>query len=184
MHDRVRDGEEVYLIFQSKPTTNNNTLANAPKTAGGSVTKSNDKPSQASSLKKGPLSNGANAGIGISVLDQLLPAVEASQDSSNSVQLSKKNVLADFDNIKRMKKEKEEMVGLTAPENHFVCFQKQNLQREQENRRRQEELEKRNTGLIPPPIAPDLSQLSSNSIQDDIMRRKEMEKVRFSTFST
>lgn len=45
--------------------------------------------------------------------------------------------------------------------------------REQENRRKQEE-----GGLLPPPMAPDLSQASKSTSQDEIKRLKELDRQR------
>jgi hypothetical protein len=64
-----------------------------------------------------------------------------------------------------------------------VHFQKQSLQREQEIRRKREEMEKRNavvnSNLQPPPPAPDLTQTQNrpSTSQEEILRRKQMEKV-------
>jgi hypothetical protein len=65
----------------------------------------------------------------------------------------------------------------------MINFQKQSLQREQEIRRKREEMEKRNavvnSSLQPPPTAPDLTQTQnrSSTSQEEILRRKQLEKV-------
>ncbi|CAD5234292.1 unnamed protein product [Bursaphelenchus xylophilus] len=88
----------------TKPT-NNNTLNSAPGVNG---VKPEDKRNIVHS-GAGPLLQNNNAvshaGISGSVLDQLLPAAEASAD--NNTGLSKGNYLDSFDTFKRMKREKD-----------------------------------------------------------------------------
>ncbi|CAD5229514.1 unnamed protein product [Bursaphelenchus okinawaensis] len=87
----------------SKPT-NNNTLNAAP---GQNGMKPDDKRNIVHS-GAGPLLQSSNpvshAGISSSVLDQLLPAAEASADNAG---ISKGNYMDSFDTFKRMKKEKD-----------------------------------------------------------------------------
>lgn len=78
-----------------------------------------DKSGLATNAKKPSLVNGSNAGIGVSVLDQLLPAAEANQDSSK---LISKNALADFNKLKMQKKNQEEFVSLTCSFSNYTNF--------------------------------------------------------------
>ncbi|KAI6191995.1 hypothetical protein M3Y97_00288000 [Aphelenchoides bicaudatus] len=134
----------------SKPTTNNNTIGAPKPLPTTTMPRPAEKPMQQQNAKKG-LANGST------ILDQLLPSSEPSQDAS----LIKKNAITDFNKLKQMKKTQEEM--------------KQNLQRDQE-RRMQEELQKQGAmgELQPPPIAPNLSLNKT----DEIARRKEIERER------
>jgi hypothetical protein len=108
------------LPFQNKPATNNNTIGVPKPVPTTSMPRPGDKPAaQSTNVKKTSHVNGSNAGIGVSVLDQLLPAAEANQKASNLVT---KNAVADFDKLKQMKKNQDEFVshcfdGLTR-----ICF--------------------------------------------------------------
>ncbi|KAI6205071.1 hypothetical protein M3Y94_00751000 [Aphelenchoides besseyi] len=105
----------------SKSTTNNNTIPVKPKTE--------DAPRPAASsnlLSSRNTSTGASSGIGVSVLDQLLPETMAAADAG----LAKPNVNHTFDIFRRKKLEKE--------------IATKNI-REQEENRRKMEMEKQNS---------------------------------------
>ncbi|KAI6209732.1 hypothetical protein M3Y96_00251900 [Aphelenchoides besseyi] len=145
----------------SKPTTNNNTIPVKSKTEDAS------RPAASSTLLSSRnTSTGASSGIGVSVLDQLLPETMAAVDAG----LPKPNVNQTFDMFRRKKMEKE--------------IATKNI-REQEENRRKMEMEKLNHsdgsqlmgGVQQPPVAEIVQEPPSMS-NEDFARLRELERIR------